>query len=82
MCIRDRHASFAGAGKPAHVEACPAPDTYRGPHRGADAGAKYAARVEEVSGRPPGTGTAAVSEAGSNAPPPRGLTGRSSGFER
>ena len=39
------HRSFKGKGKPSWVTKCPAPDTYRGPHRGADAGARYAEPV-------------------------------------
>ena len=39
------HKSFGGHGKPSYVTKLPAPDTYRGPHRGADAAAKYAASV-------------------------------------
>jgi 4-aminobutyrate aminotransferase-like enzyme/Ser/Thr protein kinase RdoA (MazF antagonist) len=38
-----------GAGKPAHVEVVPLPDTYRGLHRGAGAGASYAAYVAEAA---------------------------------
>jgi 4-aminobutyrate aminotransferase-like enzyme/Ser/Thr protein kinase RdoA (MazF antagonist) len=37
-----------GRGKPAHVEVMPLPDVYRGPHRGADAGARYAAHVADA----------------------------------
>ena len=40
------HKSFGGKGKPSFVTKCPAPDTYRGPHRGPDAAAKYAATIE------------------------------------
>ena len=40
------HSSFGGQGKPAWVTKCPAPDTYRGPHRGADAASKYASYVQ------------------------------------
>lgn len=42
------HRSFGGNGKPAWVTKCAAPDVYRGAHRGADAGAKYAAEVESI----------------------------------
>jgi len=42
------HSSFGGKGKPSWVTKCVAPDTYRGPHRGPDAGAKYAASVEDA----------------------------------
>lgn len=34
-----------GAGRPPHLQLAPAPDTYRGPHRGADAGRRYAAEI-------------------------------------
>jgi len=37
-----------GRGKPAHVEIMPLPDVYRGPHRGPDAGSRYAACVEDA----------------------------------
>jgi len=40
------HASFGGRGQPDWVTQCPAPDTYRGLHRGPDAGARYAEYVE------------------------------------
>ena len=49
-----------GEGLAEHAHATPLPDPYRGPHRGADAGARYAdevrATVGELSaaGRPPG----------------------------
>lgn len=39
-----------GRGKPAHVHVVPMPDVYRGPHRGADAGARYARYVAEAAG--------------------------------
>ena len=42
------HKSFGGKGQPAWVTKCPAPDTYRGPHRGADAARDYAAYVERA----------------------------------
>ena len=42
------HRSFGGKGQPAWVTKCPAPDTYRGPHRGADAGAAYAKYVADA----------------------------------
>jgi 4-aminobutyrate aminotransferase-like enzyme/Ser/Thr protein kinase RdoA (MazF antagonist) len=38
-----------GRGKPAHVEIMPLPDVYRGPYRGADAGARYAAHVADAA---------------------------------
>ncbi|KAL1524641.1 hypothetical protein AB1Y20_019528 [Prymnesium parvum] len=41
-----KHASFGGGAKPPYVEACAAPDVYRGPHRGPTAAAAYAADVE------------------------------------
>ena len=37
-----------GRGKPAHVEIMPLPDVYRGPYRGPDAGARYAAHVADA----------------------------------
>jgi 4-aminobutyrate aminotransferase-like enzyme len=40
------HPSFRGRGQPDWITQCPAPDTYRGPHRGDDAGARYAEYVE------------------------------------
>ena len=40
-----------GLGLPAWVHKVACPDTYRGPHRGADAGAKYAAEVQDVCAR-------------------------------
>ena len=42
------HKSFGGKGQPSWVTKCPAPNTYRGPHRGADAGAKYAQPVVDA----------------------------------
>ena len=42
------HASFGGNGQPAWVSKCPAPDTYRGPHRGPDAAARYAQYVRDA----------------------------------
>ena len=38
-----------GRGKPAHVEIMPLPDVYRGPYRGPDAGARYAAHVADAA---------------------------------
>src|ERR1022692_453068 len=38
-----------GRGKPAHVAIMPLPDVYRGPYRGPDAGARYAAHVAEAA---------------------------------
>ena len=43
-----------GRGKPAHVEIMPLPDVYRGPYRGADAGARYAAHVGDAARRTSG----------------------------
>ena len=40
-----------GRGKPSHVEIMPLPDPYRGPHRGADSTARYAAEVAEAAHR-------------------------------
>jgi 4-aminobutyrate aminotransferase-like enzyme/Ser/Thr protein kinase RdoA (MazF antagonist) len=40
-----------GRGKPAHVEIMPLPDVYRGPYRGPDAGARYAAHVADIAER-------------------------------
>ena len=42
------HASFGGRGQPPWVVKCPAPDTYRGAHRGPGAAAAYARSVEEA----------------------------------
>ena len=42
------HASFGGRGQPPWVAKCPAPDTYRGAHRGPGAAAAYARSVEEA----------------------------------
>ena len=42
------HASFGGRGQPPWVAKCPAPDTYRGAHRGPAAAAAYARSVEEA----------------------------------
>jgi len=42
------HKSFGGQGQPEWVTKCPAPDTYRGLHRGADAAEKYARPVVEA----------------------------------
>ena len=39
-----------GRGKPAHVHIAPMPDVYRGPHRGPDAGARYAESVADAAG--------------------------------
>lgn len=38
-----------GSGRPAHVRVAPAPDPYRGPNRGDDAGERYAAGVADAS---------------------------------
>lgn len=38
-----------GRGKPAHVHKAPMPDVFRGPYRGPDAGARYAAHVAEAA---------------------------------
>lgn len=38
-----------GRGKPPHVHVVPMPDVYRGPHRGADAGSRYARYVAEAA---------------------------------
>jgi 4-aminobutyrate aminotransferase-like enzyme/Ser/Thr protein kinase RdoA (MazF antagonist) len=38
-----------GRGKPAHVHVVPMPDIYRGPHRGPDAGARYAESVADAA---------------------------------
>jgi 4-aminobutyrate aminotransferase-like enzyme/Ser/Thr protein kinase RdoA (MazF antagonist) len=43
-----KHAGPGGEGAPNWVHAVPLPDTYRGPHRGANAGPAYAASVESV----------------------------------
>jgi len=40
-----------GAGRPAHVQVMPLPDVYRGPYRGPDAAARYAAHVADVARR-------------------------------
>ena len=40
-----------GRGKPSHVEVMPLPDVYRGPYRGPDAGARYAAHVADMAER-------------------------------
>jgi 4-aminobutyrate aminotransferase-like enzyme len=40
-----------GRGKPPHVEIMPLPDVYRGPYRGPDAGARYAAHVADTAER-------------------------------
>ena len=50
------HASFGGRGQPPWVAKCPAPDTYRGAHRGPAAAAAYARSVEEAcaAGATPG----------------------------
>jgi 4-aminobutyrate aminotransferase-like enzyme/Ser/Thr protein kinase RdoA (MazF antagonist) len=40
-----------GRGKPTHVEIMPLPDVYRGPYRGRDAGASYAAHVADAAAR-------------------------------
>lgn len=42
------HPSFDGRGQADWVTTCPAPDTFRGPHRGSDAGVQYAQYVEEA----------------------------------
>lgn len=47
------HSSFAGCGKPEWVIECPAPDVFRGPHTGADAGKRYAEAIEEQCTRGP-----------------------------
>ena len=47
------HRSFDGRGKPPWVTKCPAPDTYRGEHRGPHAAAAYARSVEEVCAEGP-----------------------------
>ena len=44
------HKSFGGRGKPDWVTVCPAPDTYRGPHRGSDAATEYAKYVSDACG--------------------------------
>jgi 4-aminobutyrate aminotransferase-like enzyme/Ser/Thr protein kinase RdoA (MazF antagonist) len=38
-----------GRGRPAHVHKVPMPDVYRGPHRGEDAGGRYAQYVAEAA---------------------------------
>jgi len=43
-----------GRGRPAHVHVVPMPDVYRGPHRGADAGARYAESVADAARQAPG----------------------------
>jgi len=43
-----KHAGAGGAGAPDWVATVPCPDVYRGEHRGADAGALYAAAVAEA----------------------------------
>jgi 4-aminobutyrate aminotransferase-like enzyme/Ser/Thr protein kinase RdoA (MazF antagonist) len=43
-----------GGGKPAHVEVMPLPDVYRGPYRGPDAAARYAAHVADRAQQTPG----------------------------
>ena len=42
------HKSFGGNGKPPWVTKLKAPDTYRGPYRGADAASKYAEEVAKA----------------------------------
>ena len=42
-----------GRGKPPHVHVVPMPDVYRGPYRGADAGARYAQAVADTARGPP-----------------------------
>lgn len=37
-----------GSGRPPHVQVVPMPDTYRGPHRGGNAGSQYAGYVAEA----------------------------------
>ena len=49
-----------GGGRPPTTHIAPAPDTYRGPHRGADAAAAYAAGVAAACGRAPGGRVAAL----------------------
>jgi len=39
-----------GRGRPAHVRTVPVPDTFRGPHRDADAGVRYAKYVSDAAG--------------------------------
>ena len=43
-----KHDGPGGAGAPDHVRAVPMPDRYRGPHRGDDAGPRYAEYVGEA----------------------------------
>jgi 4-aminobutyrate aminotransferase-like enzyme len=40
-----------GSGRPRHVQMAPTPDAYRGVHRGADTGSRYAAEVEAALDR-------------------------------
>jgi 4-aminobutyrate aminotransferase-like enzyme/murein DD-endopeptidase MepM/ murein hydrolase activator NlpD len=44
-----KHDGPGGRGAPPWVHAAAMPDAYRGPHRGADAGARYAADVERLA---------------------------------
>ncbi|MGA3019168.1 MAG: aminotransferase class III-fold pyridoxal phosphate-dependent enzyme [Bryobacteraceae bacterium] len=46
-----------GRGKPAHVRIAPMPDVYRGPHRGPDAGARYAQSVADAARQAAGPAT-------------------------
>jgi 4-aminobutyrate aminotransferase-like enzyme/Ser/Thr protein kinase RdoA (MazF antagonist) len=46
-----KHAGPGGDGPPAWVHTVPCPDSYRGPHRGADAAEEYASYVEEAAAR-------------------------------
>jgi 4-aminobutyrate aminotransferase-like enzyme/Ser/Thr protein kinase RdoA (MazF antagonist) len=46
-----KHAGPGGRGAPGWVHVAPLPDVYRGPHRGADAGDRYAAQVGEIVDR-------------------------------
>ena len=51
--VRCSHYKFARRGgfpRPDHVHVAPCPDAYRGRHRGADAGARYADEVDRIAG--------------------------------
>src|SRR6185436_11969516 len=51
-----KHAGPGGAGAPDWVHVAPLPDVYRGAHRGAEAGPRYASKVAEIVERVRGVG--------------------------
>jgi 4-aminobutyrate aminotransferase-like enzyme len=63
-----------GRGKPPHVHVVPMPDVYRGPHRGADAGSRYARYVAEAAAKSNGVAAffceSALGCGGQVVPPP------------